>query len=91
MWVHGTRKDKGKGVVRDTAFWSSDYPEAAKRGTRTAERWKPPPVGWVKLNTDAGFCSEFGKASVSRRAGSDEQGFTLCMEKFASLSVTQGY
>jgi hypothetical protein len=72
--VQGTMGGKGKGVIRDTAFRFSGYPKAAKRGTQTAERWKPPPDGWVKLNTDAGFCSESGKASAGvvvrdRRAG----------------------
>jgi hypothetical protein len=31
---------------------------------RQKEVWKPPRAGWVKLNTDAGFCRDTGAASA---------------------------
>jgi hypothetical protein len=36
---------------------------AHHRGTQQKEHneaWKPPPQGWIKLNTDAGFCIQMG-------------------------------
>jgi hypothetical protein len=27
-------------------------------------KWEPPPIGWVKVNTDAGFCLDPGLASA---------------------------
>jgi hypothetical protein len=31
---------------------------------KSLAKWEPPPSGWVKLNTDAGFCVNFGLDST---------------------------
>jgi hypothetical protein len=35
-----------------------------KRLSNTLDQWIPPPAGWAKLNTDAGFCPNSGAASM---------------------------
>ena len=35
-----------------------------KSGVNTAQCWRPPDVGWVKINTDAAISSEFSKGGA---------------------------
>jgi hypothetical protein len=35
-----------------------------RMGDEDGQRWRPPQVGWVMLNTDAGFCPNSGRAST---------------------------
>jgi hypothetical protein len=45
-----------------------------------SERWKKPPMGWVKLNTDASFChkSGAGGAGAVARGAVGEVLFAAC-------------
>jgi ribonuclease HI len=36
----------------------------ARQGVNGPVRWQPPPTGWIKINTDAGFLEESGEASA---------------------------
>jgi hypothetical protein len=40
-------------------------PRQRKGSSMSSEKWKPPPAGWVKLNTDADFCTNYGMAGTA--------------------------
>lgn len=35
-----------------------------EKKTHIKQKWEPPPPGWVKVNTDAGFCDGTGESSA---------------------------
>jgi ribonuclease HI len=55
-------KGKGKVFVDNLASRCESASTATSSGNQ--QRWTAPPVGWVKLNTDAGFCVNTGAASA---------------------------
>jgi hypothetical protein len=40
------------------------YPGKGRGPSVLKKKWKPPAQGWVKLNTDAGFCPNPSVASI---------------------------
>jgi hypothetical protein len=62
--IQGDFGNKGKGLVQVSAHRLPGHPKKVSHGKKVAGQWKPPPIGWVKLNTDADFCSTSGKAST---------------------------
>jgi hypothetical protein len=72
VWVN----DKGKEKVEE----GSGPCKHNQRSDEPRPCWTPPPVGWAKLNTDAGFCDSTGLASsrvVIRDANG--KGVALCV------------
>jgi hypothetical protein len=57
--------DKGKGKVGTDGIrpWKKAMPGNGIDQI-TTQRWRPPPAGWVKINTDAAFCHSSGAASA---------------------------
>jgi hypothetical protein len=53
-----------------------DQAGRARLQNRREEVWKPPRAGWVKMNTDAGFCRDSGAASAGIVVR-DHTGFVL--------------
>jgi hypothetical protein len=56
--------DKGKVVVLPRSRQGRAEPRRGKGRSMLPEKWKPPPPGWVKLNTDAGFGPNSGMAGT---------------------------
>jgi hypothetical protein len=71
--------DKGKRKVGEVLHVVDLDTRKAQRETEV-DRWKPPPRGWVKINSDASFHAETGEAEwrgdCKRREGPDP---TDCM------------
>jgi hypothetical protein len=62
----GSKSDpdgKGKEKVYEGCL-GRKAPENKAGGEQKREDWKPPPHGWLKINTDAGFCMDTGEASA---------------------------
>jgi ribonuclease HI len=66
------------------------------RGTQRkehSEAWKPPPQGWIKLNTDTGFCIQTGQASMGLIVRNDKGGVLLSawrtLARCSSLEVAE--
>jgi hypothetical protein len=56
---------KGKEKVVEGGLRHADsVSKEQKRLSNTLDQWIPPPAGWAKLNTDAGFCPNSGAASM---------------------------
>jgi hypothetical protein len=57
--------DKEKAKMFPESKEGRSDPRKRKDSTMSPEKWKPPPPGWVKLNTDAGFCASSSMAGTS--------------------------
>jgi ribonuclease HI len=56
--------EKGKAPVVDGLCAEGRRRRIQARVVERKDRWEPPRAGWVKINSDAGFCSENGMASA---------------------------
>lgn len=57
----GDRKGKKKLFEDDR---QKELRKQASRSSTENAKWSPPPMGWVKINSDASFCISSGKASA---------------------------
>jgi hypothetical protein len=55
--------DKGKAKLNEGRLGHKASDDRTE-GDPKQEDWKPPPQGWVKINTDAGYCVDSGEASA---------------------------
>jgi hypothetical protein len=56
--------EKGKEVVGYNVSRAPQAHEPDEAALGKKEVWKPPPEGWVTINTDAGFCKQSGIAGT---------------------------
>jgi hypothetical protein len=54
------KDDKGKGKAILEPYSDRETVEQIRGPMKTKTRWMAPQLGWVKLNTDAGFCQSCG-------------------------------
>jgi hypothetical protein len=58
------KNEKGKQSVMEGPVKGQCIRDRGTQRKEHIEAWKPPPQGWIKLNTDAGFCTQTGQASM---------------------------
>jgi hypothetical protein len=59
------QEEKGKMKARTEPGNGMGNLEDAMEVRKIGKRWKSPPSGWVKVNTDTSFCHSSGEASAS--------------------------
>jgi ribonuclease HI len=62
--IHGKRLATVKGSAEFLVSYASSLKICNDIGGQEPQCWGPPPEGWVKLSTDAGFCHLIGQAST---------------------------
>jgi ribonuclease HI len=60
----GGADNKGKTKIADGAGRMKKCTATESAGDLMKDAWKPPANEWVKINTDAGFCTDSGNASM---------------------------
>jgi hypothetical protein len=55
--------EKGKEKMEEGGHRRNHSQDEAEVSSSGRNGWAPPTAGWAKLNTDAGFCADTGKAS----------------------------
>jgi hypothetical protein len=68
---------KGKATVFDALCAEGSRRSIQVKENERQGRWKPPQSGWVKINSDAGFCSENGRGSAGVVARDHDGTFLL--------------
>jgi hypothetical protein len=56
--------NKGKSLMDDGLHMEGRKKELQTEDRRRKVRWKPPQMGWVKLNLDMSFCMDKGITSM---------------------------
>jgi hypothetical protein len=61
---HGKQDDRVKGKMVEAVRANVEGTEAGADGPRRIDTWETPEQGWIKVNTDAGFCAQSGDSSA---------------------------
>jgi hypothetical protein len=56
--------EKGKEKVREGTAKEPWFQEARTGNDGQQAKWRPPPAGWAKVNTDVGYCQDTCMASI---------------------------